>query len=175
MVYSGYSAFLHQKTDCHDINEILLKMALHHNPNVRWWTRRMVDAIYWQKVCLVFGQVSLKNTLNHLWKYIFNYFFYLLSFSNLLLLFFAEKRIINLLFNKLTCYDFAQRQVVEALLFSLSLQTKHWPQFCCTYLGHNSTHPISTIVPSYTLHKLHLQIEILPNIFLLFLNIVFNL
>jgi hypothetical protein len=23
------------KTDCHDINEILLKMALHHNPNVR--------------------------------------------------------------------------------------------------------------------------------------------
>jgi hypothetical protein len=28
VVLSGYSGFLHQKTDCHDIAEILLKVAL---------------------------------------------------------------------------------------------------------------------------------------------------
>jgi hypothetical protein len=28
MVFSGYSGFLHQQTDCHDITEILLKVAL---------------------------------------------------------------------------------------------------------------------------------------------------
>jgi hypothetical protein len=84
MVFSGSSGFLHQYIDCHDITEVLLKLALNTIKQTNQWffygwpnVKHMIKMVYW------FPNDPPKSALlKHFimdWK---KKFFLLLSFFN---------------------------------------------------------------------------------------------
>jgi hypothetical protein len=69
------------KTDCHDITEILLKVALHHNPN---HVCRFVDWIFelfWQCDILFFFNFIILLWINKLQSIIYTWIFIIISNS----------------------------------------------------------------------------------------------
>jgi hypothetical protein len=70
-----FSGFPNNKTDCHDITEILLKVAL----NIITLTTRLTPLTYWIQVLIHTSSVKVSRYLlykiiNNLWCFCFHYF-----------------------------------------------------------------------------------------------------